>query len=83
MGVYDRELFDQPLGHMIQYRAIEEMKIKDISWYRLGTRLYKEESGFIDKKRVNISSFMQGFSTHMLPRIGLIIKNKQSTTSTC
>jgi FemAB family protein len=82
VGVYDRELFDQPLGHMIQYRAIEEMKIKDISWYRLGTRLYKEESGFIDKKRVNISSFMQGFSTHMFPRIGLIIKNKQSTTST-
>ena len=74
VGAYDRNFIDQPLGHMIQYHAIKEMKKRKIKWYRLGYRFYKEEPEQIDNKRVNISNFTQGFLTHMFPRIELILK---------
>jgi len=74
VGAYNRDLIDQPLGHMIQYHAIQEMKKRKIQWYRLGSRFYKEESMHVDKKRVSISNFTQGFMTHMFPRIELLVR---------
>jgi len=74
VGVYDRNYIDQPLGHMIQYHAIKEMKERKLKWYRLGSRFYKEDPGNVDGKRVSISNFTQGFLTHMFPRIHLVIK---------
>ena len=83
VGVYDRNLSDQPLGHLIQYRAIEEMLKRNLRWYYIGPRFYKEELPFVTEKQVNISSFKQGFSSHLFPRIGLIfskslIKNENN-----
>jgi hypothetical protein len=51
--------------------------------YYIGSRFYKEELPFVTEKRVNVSSFKQGFSSHLLPRIGLIfakslIKNENN-----
>ena len=74
VGAYDRNFIDQPLGHMIQYHAIKEMKKRKLKWYRLGYRFYRSEKKHIDIKRVNISKFTQGFLTHMFPRIELILK---------
>ncbi len=74
VGSYDKQLFDQPLGHMIQYQAILTMKEKGRKQYYIGSRFYKEELPFVTEKQVNISSFKQGFSSHLFPRIGLIFK---------
>lgn len=74
VGVYDRNYIDQPLGHMIQYHAIKEMKERKLKWYRLGSRFYKEDLENVDTKRVSISNFTQGFLTHMFPRIHLVNK---------
>jgi len=32
VGAYDRSLFDKPLGHVVQFRAIEELKSRGIRW---------------------------------------------------
>lgn len=74
VGSYDKELFDQPLGHMIQYQAILTAKEKGRKIHYLGDRFYKEELPFVENKRVQISYFQQGFSTHVFPRVGLLFK---------
>lgn len=79
-GVYNRELSDQPLGHIVQYHAILTMKDKGRKLYLLGDRFYNEELPYITHKRVQISNFQQGFSSKILPKIGLIfqsVKNKK------
>ena len=71
VGSYDKRLTDQPLGHMIQYQAILTMKEKGKKMYYLGDRFYEENLPFVTEKQVNISNFKQGFSSQILPRIGL------------
>ena len=71
VGSYDKRLSDQPLGHMIQYQAILTMKEKGKKMYYLGDRFYEENLPFVTEKQVNISNFKQGFSSQILPRIGL------------
>ena len=38
VAAYDRNQFDKPMGHVIQFRAIEELKKRTASWYKLGGR---------------------------------------------
>jgi len=40
VGAYDRELFDRPLGHVVQHTAILEMQRRNLKWYKLGQRFY-------------------------------------------
>lgn len=68
IGAYDRCLFDKPLGHVVQYHAIEEMKRRGIRWYRLGVRSYRGDEPRPSDKDITISQFKQGFSSHLLPR---------------
>ena len=68
IGAYDRSLFDKPLGHVVQYYAIEEMKRRGIRWYRLGVRSYRGDEPPPSDKDITISQFKQGFSSHLLPR---------------
>lgn len=68
IGAYDRNLFDKPLGHVVQYHAIEEMKRRGIRWYRLGVRSYRGDEPPPSDKEITISRFKQGFSSHLLPR---------------
>ena len=68
IGAYDKNLFEKPLGHVVQYHAIQEMKRRGISWYRLGVRCYPGESSCPSEKELSISSFKQGFSSHLFPR---------------
>lgn len=68
VGVYDRNLFDKPLGHVVQYRAIEEMKRRGLRWYKLGARPYPSDHPTPSEKVLSIADFKQGFSSHTFPR---------------
>jgi FemAB family protein len=68
VGAYDRDLFDKPLGHVVQYRAIEEMKKRGVRWYKLGARPYPNDHPAPSEKELAIADFKQGFSSHLFPR---------------
>lgn len=74
VGAYDRNLFDQPLGHVVQYYAIEEMKRRNISWYKLGPRFYPADVPHPTQKELSIADFKQGFASHIFPRF--VIKHR-------
>ena len=71
VGAYDRTLFEKPLGHVVQYHAIEEMKRRGLSWYKLGAQAYPCYEPAPTIKEMNISVFKQGFASHLLPRYEL------------
>lgn len=67
VGAYDRSLFHKPLGHVIQYRAMQEMKTRNIKWYKLGDRPYGLLADKSKSKETTIADFKQGFATHIFP----------------
>ena len=67
VGVYDRSLFDKPLGHVVQFRAITEMKDRGVHWYKIGARYFRQESPSPTEKEIKISEFKQGFASHVFP----------------
>ena len=68
VAVYDRELFDKPIGHVLQKRAIEIMKQRGLRWYRLGERLFLSDSPKPSEKELSISLFKQGFASYLSSR---------------
>ena len=68
VGAYDRAQFEKPLGHVVQQRAIEWMKLRGLRWYRVGQRFYPQESPRPTDKEVSIAIFKQGFASHVLCR---------------
>ena len=68
VGAYDRSMFDKPLGHPIQYRAIEEMKRRGLCWFRMGPRPYMTDEPPPSEKRLLIVHFQESFATHHFPR---------------
>ncbi len=68
VAAYDRGLFDKPIGHIVQYVAIKEMKRRNILWYKIGQRHFLSDSSKPSQKEVSISEFKEGFSTHVFPR---------------
>lgn len=85
VGAYDRSLFDKPLGHVVQYRAIEEMKRRNIRWYKLGQRSYPGDMPEPSSKELSISDFKQGFASHLFPihEIRYEIKESSGTRFDC
>lgn len=71
VAAYDRNLFDKPLGHVVQYHAILEMKRRQLSWYRLGARCYGTDHPAPSAKELSIAEFKQGFASHVFARIEL------------
>jgi FemAB family protein len=67
VGAYDRTLFDKPLGHVVQYRAIEELKKRGVRWYKIGARPYRSETPPPTDKDIAIGEFKQGFASHVFP----------------
>ena len=67
VGVYKRELFDQPLGHAVQYKAIEYMQSLGMTTYCIGQRPYPQDRNAPTAKEVQIGYFKEGFATHMYP----------------
>jgi len=72
VAAYDRSLFDKPLGHVVQYRAIEELKKRKVSWYKIGVRPYGSDNPRPTDKEIKIGEFKQGFSSHCFPHYRLI-----------
>jgi FemAB family protein len=68
VGAYDRSLFDKPLGSTIQFAAINEMKKRNISWYKIGNMLYESDSPKPTEKELALAFFRRKFSTHTLPK---------------
>lgn len=71
VAAYNRALPDQPLGHLVQYRAIEELKRRGQRWYKIGERPYAFDSPEPTAKEISIGEFKQGFASHMFPRYEL------------
>jgi FemAB family protein len=67
VAAYDRSLFQLPLGHVVQYRAIEHMKSLGLGWYWLGARPFPGDEPVPSEKESQIAAFKQGFATHVLP----------------
>ena len=72
-GVYKRELFNKPLGHPVQMRAIETLKEKGLNWYELGQKFLKIDKFSPTEKELSISHFKEGFATHVIARQHLSI----------
>lgn len=72
VGAYDRSLFNKPLGHVVQYRAIEELRKRGCSWYRIGTRFFSGDEPKPSKKELSISNFKSGFASHVFPSFQLV-----------
>lgn len=71
VGAYDRSLFDKPLGHVVQFHAIEEMKRRGLRWYKIGARTYSSDQPPPTPKEIDISNFKQGFASHLMPNYRL------------
>jgi FemAB family protein len=67
VGAYDRNLFDKPLGHVVQFQAIKEMQLRGCRWYHIGTRGFPSDEPAPSQKEIDISYFKQGFSSHVFP----------------
>lgn len=78
VGAYDRSLFDKPLGHIVQYRAIQEMKRRGCRWYSIGRRYYPSDIPTPTEKELSISHFKEGFSSHLIPIFSLIKNTHRS-----
>ena len=69
VGAYNRDLFDKPVSHVVQMRAIQHMKEIGLRWYRIGTRFYQTDDRTTTDKEYNIAYFKEGFSTNMFLNI--------------
>ena len=81
VGAYDRNLFDKPIGHVVQNQAIIEMKKRNISWYKIGNRSFVGDSILPTDKEVSISEFKQGFCSDLFPKYLLKLETKNLNKS--
>lgn len=82
VGAYDRALFDKPLGHAVQQRAIESLKALGVRWYQVGERHYSQSAHAPSAKEVAISEFKQGFSSHLFCRHQFALALRQPAGAT-
>jgi len=76
VGAYNRDLFDKPLGHVVQYAVMEELKSRNIKFYKIGRRHYQNEEPEPSSKELSISHFKEGFGSYTLPEY--ILKNNNN-----
>lgn len=74
VAAYRRELFDQPVGHLAQWIAMQEMQRRGIQWYKLGDRPYVQDDRNNTEKEVQIGFFKEGFGA----KTRLLVHTKNS-----
>ncbi len=74
VAAYNRDFFHLPLGHIVQFRAINELKKRFIKWYRIGHLPFIGDEVSPSEKYLNIGTFKKGFATKILPKF--IFKHK-------
>ena len=67
VGAYDRTLSNKPMGHIVQYRAIQELKKRGVIWYKVGVKPYISDIPKPSDKEVTIAEFKEGFASHIFP----------------
>ena len=65
VAAYDRSLFKLPIGHLVQYVAIEFFIKREIKWYRLGNRPNVFDEPLPSAKELAIGDFKAQFSSHL------------------
>ena len=73
VDVYRRDLFNKPLGHAVQMKAIETFKDKGLKWYEIGMKYLNIDKITPTEKELSISFFKEGFATDVLSRQHLIV----------
>lgn len=73
VGAYNRNMFDKPIGHIVQSVAISELKNKGLLFYKIGRRFYEIDNPEPTGKELSISHFKEGFASFTLPEF--ILKN--------
>jgi len=73
VGAYKRELFDRPLGHVVQMKAIETFKKNGVKWYEIGLKRLKVDKKTPTEKELSLTHFKQGFATHIAARQHLTV----------
>lgn len=68
VGAYRRELFKEPLGHVVQYEAIRYMKEKALKWYCIGHRPFASDLIKPTDKEISIGYFKEGFASDIFPQ---------------
>ena len=68
VGAYNRDLFDKPLGHVVQARAIEILKARGVRWHLLGEGAFPSDVPPPTAKVRSISAFKSGFASHVFAR---------------
>jgi len=73
VGAYERELSDQPLGHVVQMKAIETFKKNGVMWYEIGLKRLRIDKKTPTDKELALTHFTEGFATHVAARQHLIV----------
>ena len=73
VGAYERELSDQPLGHVVQMKAIETFKKNGVEWYEIGLKRLKLDKKTPTDKELALTHFTEGFATHVAARQHLTV----------
>jgi len=81
VAVNRRELFDQPIGHLVLWEAIRFAKESGKRWFDLGTRLYRNLDPHCTPKELSISDFKEAFATRLFPKIRSVIQRNSLTNS--
>ena len=65
VGAYKRELFDKPIGHVVQMKAIQVLKEKGCKLYHIGQKVTPLDNYNPSEKEKSISHFKEGFSSYI------------------
>ena len=75
VGVYRRDLVTQPLGHIIQDKAIQHFIMLGIKRYKIGNKPFPVLNQDLSDKDISIAEFKSGFGAEMYIEPQLIKSN--------
>ncbi len=81
VAAYDRSLFKLPIGHLVQYIAIENFVRRGIKWYRIGNLPHSSEKPKPTEKELAIGDFKKQFSSHIFPTFKFEFQHNISITN--
>jgi FemAB family protein len=74
VAAFRRELFEQPLGHLVVWEGLKFAKSLGIRWFNIGNRCYEHLDPEATPKQLAIADFKEGFATRFFVRINSQIK---------
>lgn len=77
VGAYERALFKEPLGHVVQYKAMEILIDRGVKLYCIGHRPYAQDASKPTSKEESIGYFKEGFATHTFTNTLLVLEHEK------